>query len=108
EFLGKVLDASRQTNFQRQTLIDEIQSIGGPNRGSIFDEIVKTEAEVRTRENEIQLMVDDPSVELAVVMRANAEHSELKAYLKGLKFQRSQQNTVSAPATMTGAPVNAS
>jgi len=35
---------------------------------------------------EINVMLDDPNVELSKIIRKRAEHSELKAYLDGLRF----------------------
>jgi len=87
EFLAKVLAASKQMNSYRQSIAGEIQSLSGQWHGNLAEEIVRTEAEVQAEEARIQQMVDDYSQDLSRVMRACAAQNELKAYLKGLKFQ---------------------
>jgi hypothetical protein len=49
-------------------------------------EIDRITAQLDAISSEISAMVDDPDVELSLIMRKKAEESILRAYLDGLKF----------------------
>jgi hypothetical protein len=49
-------------------------------------EIAKASAELEQLEKGIKGMLDDPNVQMGLVIRKNAERAELHAYLRGLKF----------------------
>jgi hypothetical protein len=50
---------------------------------------VSIELEALTKE--IELMLDDPAVQLSFIIRKKAEQSELKAYLNGLRYSIGEQ-----------------
>lgn len=53
----------------------------------LLDEIARTEAAISEGERQIESMVRSATVELSCIFRVQANHSELKTYLKGLRFQ---------------------
>jgi hypothetical protein len=55
-------------------------------------EIERVLGQVEAVTKEIAAMLDDPSIELARVMRKRTEQAELKAYLNGLRFSISGQS----------------
>lgn len=56
------------------------------NRFGLIQEISRTEADILNGADEIRSMIRSTTVELTTIMLAWARHSELKAYLKGLRF----------------------
>ena len=52
----------------------------------LFHEIFQTELALKTIGEDIQAMLVNTSVELSKIMRARAQETEIKAYLRGLKF----------------------
>jgi hypothetical protein len=57
-------------------------------------EIERVTAQLEGIAKEIVTMLDDPSIELAKVMRKRTEQAELKAYLVGLRFSIGGQGQV--------------
>jgi hypothetical protein len=54
-------------------------------------EIARVLGQLEGVTKEIAAMLDDPSIELARVMRRRTEQAELKAYLNGLRFSINEQ-----------------
>jgi hypothetical protein len=86
-FDGRIFDAAEQMNLQGERLLQEICSLQGNWSLEMLEKIVQTEDQVASEEVRIQQMIEDPTVELSYLMRARAANREMKAYLKGLKFQ---------------------
>jgi archaellum component FlaC len=58
----------------------------------VENEIVRVLGQIESITKEIAAMLDDPSVELARVMRKRTEQAELRAYLNGLRFSTGGQS----------------
>jgi hypothetical protein len=52
------------------------------NNEAVSKEITRTEDLVR----QISAVIDDPTVELSIVIRKNVERAELESYLRGIQF----------------------
>jgi hypothetical protein len=88
EFEASVETADAQWESQRSRLTGDIENVEiRRNPAELIQEIATTEAEVVRGEDRIQAMLRSSSAELAVIMRMRMNHSELKSYLKGLRFQ---------------------
>jgi hypothetical protein len=101
-FEDRILDSYIQRNDERQSLCDEIKSLqiewNGP---ALLMEIAQTELAIENSEAHIDWMLRDMSVDLARIMRARIYQSELKAYLRGLRFQAHHHDTESHPASQS-------
>ncbi len=76
-----------QWEAEHQSLLNEIEHLRRDNSSGLTQEVEKTEAALEALRKEIEAMVNDPTVELARVMREKARQQELQAYLRGLKFR---------------------
>jgi hypothetical protein len=90
-FEDRILDAYVQRDAERRSLGDEIPGIEGDG-AELRSEIAETEIAIENSEAHIDWMVGDMSVDLSSVMRARLYQSELKAYLRGLRFQQGQHH----------------
>jgi hypothetical protein len=81
-----------ERNAERQSLSDELKELEDkPGRTDVLREITQTELAIENSEAHIQWMLWDTSVDLGRIMRARLYQSELKAYLRGLRFQAGQE-----------------
>jgi hypothetical protein len=97
-FEDRILDSYVQRNDERQALSDEIKSLQIEwNGAGLLKEIAQTELAIENSEAHIEWMLRDMSVDLARIMRARIYQSELKAYLRGLRFQAAHHDTESHP-----------
>jgi hypothetical protein len=93
-FEDRVQDSYVQHNAERESFRDEIKNLGSEwNRTDLLKEIAQTELAIENSEAHIQWMLWDTSVDLARIMQARLYQSELKAYLRGLRFQALHQNS---------------
>jgi len=88
EFEERVLAAYMHWNSQRQKASNEIKTLDIRWTGkSILHEIAQIELAIQNREDHIDWMLRNTSVELSTIMRIRILQSEMKAYLRGLTFQ---------------------
>jgi len=58
----------------------------------VIEEVVRTEQAIQREEESVHEMIHDHTVNLVLAVRANAKLNEMKAFLKGLKFQLLRQS----------------
>ena len=58
----------------------------------VIEEVVRTEQAIQREEESVHEMIHDHTVNLDLAVRANAKLNEMKAFLKGLKFQLLRQS----------------
>ena len=58
----------------------------------VIEEVVRTEQAIQREEESLHELIHDHTVDLVLAIRANAKLKEMKAYLKGLKFQLLRQS----------------
>ena len=58
----------------------------------VIEEVVRTEQAIQREEESVREMIHDHTVNLVLAVRANAKLNEMKAFLKGLKFQLLRQS----------------
>ena len=63
------------------------------NEVDLLKEIAQTELAIENSEERVDFMLRDVSVDLETVVRARLYQSELKAYLRGLRFKTQRQNS---------------
>jgi hypothetical protein len=86
-FEERVLEATRQMDVHRQWLSDEFRNLDGHWYGKMLTKVALSQAGTVSESAASEKMLNDQSVDLALVMRALAGQSQRKAYLKGLKLQ---------------------
>jgi len=58
----------------------------------VIEEVVRTAQAIQREEESVHEMIHDHTVNLVLAVRANAKLNEMKAFLKGLKFQLLRQS----------------
>ena len=58
----------------------------------VIEDVVRTEQAIQREEESVHEMIHDHTVNLVLAVRANAKLNEMKAFLKGLKFQLLRQS----------------
>ena len=91
-FEERVLSYYAEWDRQQQSLISEVDNLGPESLGGLIREIAETELAIENGEAHIQWMLRDTSVDLARIMRARLYQSELKSYVRGLRFQAEARN----------------
>jgi hypothetical protein len=91
-FEERVLAHYADWDRQQQSLSSGVENLGSESLGGLNREIAETELAIENGEAHVQWMLRDASVELARIMRARLYQSELKAYLRGLRFQAEARN----------------
>jgi hypothetical protein len=92
-FEERIRTSYTERNIERESLYDEMKDLESKwTPADIQREIAQTELAIENSEAHIQWMLWDNSVDLGKIMRARLYQSELKAYLRGLRFQAPQEN----------------
>lgn len=77
-----------QWNSERESLKAEIEALQlRYNADTLVQETTMTESAIEECNQELNRMIDDPTAEIAILMRTKAKQTELRAYMKGLQFQ---------------------
>ena len=106
QFDERMRTATDAWALERQTFLNEIANLRSSfDRRELSTEIAQCEAALIEVRKTIDAMVDDPSVEIAKLVRLSAREAELQAYLKGLRFKAGVLNSLVSDAE--AAPVDA-
>ena len=93
-FEERIRTSYAERNAERESLGDAMRDLESNwSRADVLREIAQTELAIENSEAHIQWMLWDNSVDLARIMRARLYQSELKAYLRGLRFQAEHENS---------------
>jgi hypothetical protein len=107
EFDERLRSATADWAVERESLLSEMTNLRSrADRRELSAEIAKTDTALAEVRQKIDSMVDDPTVAVAKLTRASARETELKAYLKGLKFKAIVLNA-GAPADTSEQPAKA-
>jgi uncharacterized protein involved in exopolysaccharide biosynthesis len=87
DLAGRLESASALLEHERERFSVAAGGVSdGVDRGAIEQEVARVEDAIA----EITRFIDDPSAQLAAVIRKNVERAELDAYLKGILFARGE------------------
>jgi hypothetical protein len=86
-FEKRVREATNQMEAHRQWLADEVRNLDGHWYGKVLASVLQTGAEAESESPTLLKMLNDQSVDLALVMHALAAQNQRRTYLKGLKLQ---------------------
>jgi hypothetical protein len=93
-FEDRILDSYVHRDAELQSLLDEIKDLGIEwNDADLLREIAQTELAIDDSEARIDWMLRDTSVDIERIMRARSYQSDLKAYLRGLRFKAQHHNS---------------
>jgi hypothetical protein len=85
---------------ERQSLLNEIANLrSSSDRHELTTEVAQCELTLIDVRKKIDTMVDDPSAEIAKLVRLSAREAELQAYLKGLRFKAGVLNSFVSDGT---------
>jgi len=89
QFTQKIERAGFELELERRRLRDGAGSLEQRDL-AVIEELHARELELDAMDMELAAMIDNPEIEISKVMRHNAKQAELKAYIRGLKFQRGE------------------
>jgi hypothetical protein len=85
QFTRKVEQAAIELEIERKRMHNELSSLRSRD-GHVTAELSAKEAALEAMDREMAAMIDNPEIEISRVIRHNAQQSELKAYIRGLRF----------------------
>jgi hypothetical protein len=85
QFKEKLQQLGADADKERQVIEAELQKIRQVGSG-VSAELMCKETELGLMDREAEAMADDPDVQISTMIRHNAARNELRAYIKGLRF----------------------